>query len=627
VDHLFACDIMPASRHFIAQNCRPKALFCDLLARETISHCLLAERPRVVPSNLDIYVAGFPCKDFSLLNRNRPCLVGPNASTFHGVVKYITNNTPRAFVLENVDGLTLRKSGGEAPIYTVMRILRNIPHYEVRAWKVNTRDYYLPQHRKRVYIVGVNTSKTRLRRPLTEWTELVRGLECKPRTIPQDFMLSSDQPEIESELMRLKEHAAYSRRFANTKSSKRGTKWVHVHHALRARMGLLQGAEWCQVTDQRRGWFPLIRAHARDCIELCAARLSSKTGRPAQETDAVAEIGRGATFSSVMEEVVPCLTPSGRLWVFNRSRWLIGVELLALQGFPVDDLDLNGLSPSQQALLAGNAMSVPVVGAFLFLLLALVVFPEEPVAIADDAPEVECGEVDRRSEIGSDVELCTTEAPPSDTARASSSTPSSRGVPLTPPAAALEAPMEAFLGSRVVEADGRLRRSSGRLASRRDRAEQALKVEHQVSEKQRSLDVAQDPLGQIPFKMVKTEGADDWIQCQGCHEWLPVHPEVIAIYKDAQNVRFYCRYITGRRCRSERRGCKAELEQDMDISMLARRPSAIASTHANSSSLSELTCHNCGETHTVGPNAFQRWRSRQVVCADLGLQCEVQPGA
>jgi len=75
-----------------------------------------------------------------------------------------------------------------------------------------------------------------------------------------------------------------------------------------------------------------------------------------------------------MPGISPCVTPKSKLWVFNRERWAVGSEKLALQGFPVDSLDLSGLSNSEISDLAGNSMSVPVVGAFLLLVLSFVTF-------------------------------------------------------------------------------------------------------------------------------------------------------------------------------------------------------------------------------------------------------------
>ncbi|CAE8709102.1 unnamed protein product [Polarella glacialis] len=189
VDHLFACDIEWACRHFISRNSRPAALFCDLLARDRISQCVRAERPRLVPSGLDIYVAGFPCKDFSMLNRNRPCLEGPHASIFYGVVQYITRHEPAVFILENVSGLLMKRKGEEAPIHEVMATLRNIPHYQVRGWKVNSMDYYLPQNRTRVRVWAKNTCfNTRHKRWVVTRASSLIGCAYYMTTFHYDFV-------------------------------------------------------------------------------------------------------------------------------------------------------------------------------------------------------------------------------------------------------------------------------------------------------------------------------------------------------------------------------------------------------------------------------------------------------
>lgn len=41
--------------------------------------------------------------------------------------------------------------------------------------------------------------------------------------------------------------------------------------------------------------------------------------------------------------------------VARYARWLIGPEMLALQGFPVDELNLEGIKDQQLRLLAGGA--------------------------------------------------------------------------------------------------------------------------------------------------------------------------------------------------------------------------------------------------------------------------------
>jgi len=114
-----------------------------------------------------------------------------------------------------------------------------------------------------------------------------------------------------------------------------------------------------------------------EVLELAAMRVERRDRRDARSTQEIAEISRGVGYCSVMANHTPCLTPTGVLWVFQRQRWLVGVEMMALQGFRPDDLDLTGLTETDIRHLAGNAMTVPVVGAFLLLLLSQVVFPCE----------------------------------------------------------------------------------------------------------------------------------------------------------------------------------------------------------------------------------------------------------
>merc|ERR1712166_740899 len=108
------------------------------------SYCELARKKVDVPGELDLYIAGFPCKDFSFLNRDRPCFSGPNAKVFFGVVNYIKEKLPAVYILENVTGLLSKQRGQEAPIVRVMKTLEDIAPYEVKYWKVNSDKLYLP---------------------------------------------------------------------------------------------------------------------------------------------------------------------------------------------------------------------------------------------------------------------------------------------------------------------------------------------------------------------------------------------------------------------------------------------------------------------------------------------------
>ena len=69
--------------------------------------------------------------------------------------------------------------------------------------------------------------------------------------------------------------------------------------------------------------------------------------------------------------ICPCLTPTMVPYVTNRGGPVIGLEALALQGIPVDDLLLTRESEENMSDLAGNAMTSTVVGSCVVAALVL----------------------------------------------------------------------------------------------------------------------------------------------------------------------------------------------------------------------------------------------------------------
>ena len=105
------------------------------------------------------YVAGFPCQPFSSAGLNLgwkdPKLRG---QVFVHVVEHLQRCLPRAFMLENVKGLAIRhKDTFETLLDLISRITQNgKPAYGV-SWKLLDTCTHggLPQHRPRIYIIGV----------------------------------------------------------------------------------------------------------------------------------------------------------------------------------------------------------------------------------------------------------------------------------------------------------------------------------------------------------------------------------------------------------------------------------------------------------------------------------------
>lgn len=102
----------------------------------------------------DVWTAGFPCQDLSLARMGpRVGLRGSQSGLFFEFVRLVRDRHPRAIVLENVHGLLSSHGGRDFAI--VLKTLDELG-YGV-AWRVlNSKDFGVPQQRRRVYIVAIH---------------------------------------------------------------------------------------------------------------------------------------------------------------------------------------------------------------------------------------------------------------------------------------------------------------------------------------------------------------------------------------------------------------------------------------------------------------------------------------
>jgi DNA (cytosine-5)-methyltransferase 1 len=99
----------------------------------------------------DILTAGFPCQPFSKIGKLHG-FADARGTLFWDVLRILKAKQPKAFVLENVANLMKHDKG-----YTFERIrdgLENELGYHVYYKVLNTKDFGLPQDRKRIYMVG-----------------------------------------------------------------------------------------------------------------------------------------------------------------------------------------------------------------------------------------------------------------------------------------------------------------------------------------------------------------------------------------------------------------------------------------------------------------------------------------
>lgn len=106
--------------------------------------------------NHDILLAGFPCQPFSSAGLKRGFADPTQGTLFFDVLRIIKFCRPEAFVLENVSNLVSHDNGN-----TLKIILSELQKagYSTDFKLINSQSW-VPQKRKRIFIIGYKTAKT-----------------------------------------------------------------------------------------------------------------------------------------------------------------------------------------------------------------------------------------------------------------------------------------------------------------------------------------------------------------------------------------------------------------------------------------------------------------------------------
>ena len=141
----FACDCDSRARDSYLNNFSPKAFFRNI-----------RELPQGL-YNIDLLVFGFPCQPFSLAGR-RTGLEDPRGQLVFDAIDILNKTQPLYFIAENVKGLTKQDSG--KCLRKILRLFRR-SGYKVRYKVLNLLDFGIPQHRERLWIVGIRKDQKR----------------------------------------------------------------------------------------------------------------------------------------------------------------------------------------------------------------------------------------------------------------------------------------------------------------------------------------------------------------------------------------------------------------------------------------------------------------------------------
>lgn len=101
--------------------------------------------------NFDVLLAGFPCQPFSAIGKREGFKNKAQDTMFFEVLRILKYHMPKAFLLENVQGLLTIQHGETFKM--IIELLTKVG-YNVQ-WKLlQASDFGLPQSRRRVIIVG-----------------------------------------------------------------------------------------------------------------------------------------------------------------------------------------------------------------------------------------------------------------------------------------------------------------------------------------------------------------------------------------------------------------------------------------------------------------------------------------
>jgi DNA (cytosine-5)-methyltransferase 1 len=108
----------------------------------------------------DVLLAGFPCQPFSIAGVSKKNALGrkhgfeceTQGTLFFDIERIIAAKQPKAFVLENVKNLASHDGGRTFEV--IRRTLSEKLGYRI-SWKIIDAKRFVPQHRERVFIVGI----------------------------------------------------------------------------------------------------------------------------------------------------------------------------------------------------------------------------------------------------------------------------------------------------------------------------------------------------------------------------------------------------------------------------------------------------------------------------------------
>ena len=108
---------------------------------------------------IDVLMGGVPCQSFSQAGKREGIKDDRGKLILH-FIKMINILNPNVFIIENVHGLVTHDNGNT--LQMVINEINKIGKYIINYKVLNANDYSVPQNRKRLIIVGINSSLNKI---------------------------------------------------------------------------------------------------------------------------------------------------------------------------------------------------------------------------------------------------------------------------------------------------------------------------------------------------------------------------------------------------------------------------------------------------------------------------------
>ena len=99
---------------------------------------------------IDLLVGGSPCQAFSMVGK-RKGMTDPRGKLFYEYVRILNESKPKVFIFENVKGLVSHNQG---KTWKEIKSIFEESGYHIHSSILNSKNYGIPQHRERVFVVG-----------------------------------------------------------------------------------------------------------------------------------------------------------------------------------------------------------------------------------------------------------------------------------------------------------------------------------------------------------------------------------------------------------------------------------------------------------------------------------------